>query len=137
MYQIAYRSGYKYQLAEHYLTYIDIKPLHDITTEFIALNTEGRLSIFSGYAWDGPSGPVRDRKRNMRPSLVHDALYQLMRMGLLDTRKYRKLADALYRDMLIENGVPKVRADIEYVALRKFGGKAASPKNVKKIYRAP
>jgi hypothetical protein len=37
-----------------------------------------------GYAWNGPSGPTLDTRNFMRGSLVHDALYQLMREGRMD-----------------------------------------------------
>ncbi len=84
--RIAYRSGYKYQLAKAYSIGINIKPGKDIKTKFIKLDRTGKLTIVGGYAWDGPSGPVVDTKENMRASLVHDALYQLMRNGKLTAR---------------------------------------------------
>ena len=45
-------------------------------------------------AGDGPSGPAIDTKNFMRASLVHDALYQLMRLGTLDKSR-RQYADRL------------------------------------------
>ncbi len=77
--QIRYRSGYKYQLVDDYSVKVRVKPDENISTEFIALDKDGVLKMNQGYAWDGPSGPTIDTKNFMRGSLVHDALYQLMR----------------------------------------------------------
>ena len=93
---IRYRSGYKYQLATSYSMPITIKPKKGIKTAFITLDTKGKLTIKEGYAWDGPSGPVVDTKENMRASLVHDALYQLMRQKKLSARTYKDRADKIH-----------------------------------------
>ena len=73
----------------------------------------------------------------MRASLVHDALYQLMRNGELSSRTYRKTADQLFKDVCKEDGVSALRASAYYKALRKYGKPAASPQNKKKVHRAP
>ena len=84
---IKYRSKYKYQLAEEYRLKIPLQPKKVIETEFINLDCDGILVVASGYAWDGPSGHLVDTTRNMRASLVHDALYQLMRHEHLKSRR--------------------------------------------------
>jgi hypothetical protein len=134
---IRYRSDYKYQLAEGYEVNIPIKPKSDIKTDFIALDVAGNLVVKKGYAWDGPSGPVKDTRENMRASLVHDALYQLMRNKKLSARTHRKAADKLFKEMCKDDGVSNLVASTYYKALRKFGKPAASPQNKKKINRAP
>jgi len=134
---IRYRSDYKYQLASEYRIKIPILPAEDIATEFIDLDTGGELTVKNAYAWDGPSGPVIDTPENMRASLVHDALYQLMRNKELNARTHRKAADGLFRDLCKKDGVSSFRANIYYKALRKFGKPATSPKNKKKVHRAP
>lgn len=134
---IRYRSEYKYQLAEGYAIAIPIKPKQDIKTDFIHLDTEGYLLIQNGYAWDGPSGPVIDTDENMRASVVHDALYQLMRNKKLSSRTHRKTADQLFKDICKDDGVSNFTASVYYKALRKFGKTAASPKNKKIVYCAP
>lgn len=131
-----YRNGYKYQLAEDEYFKTDIIPLLEIKAQFIELNLEGLLLVKSGYAWDGPSGPTYDRKENMRGSLGHDALYQLIRNGLLD-KKWRKRADEYMCIWCIEDGMWKPWAKLYCRELGKFGGFAADPKNVKKIYEVP
>lgn len=134
---IKYRADYKYQLAEDYIQHIPIHPKTDITTAFIRLSTSGELVVKRGYAWDGPSGPVIDTEENMRASLVHDALYQLMRCENLTTRTHRKTADLLFKAMCKEDGVSNFQASAYYKALRRFGKPAASPQNKKRVLRAP
>ena len=134
---IRYRAGYKYQLANDYSITISIKPKSDIDADFICLDVDGNLLVKKGYAWDGPSGPVIDTEENMRASLVHDSLYQLMRNKYLNARTQRKPADQLFRDLCIEDGVSNWVASAYYKALRKFGKPAASPQNKKIIHRAP
>ncbi len=134
---IRYRSDYKYQLAEGYEIKISIRPKADIKTEFTDLDTAGKLTVKRGYAWDGPSGPVIDTQDNMRASLVHDALYQLMRNKQLNARTHRKAADRVFREICKADGVSGRTANIWYKGLRRFGKPAASPANKKKIARAP
>lgn len=134
---IRYRSDYKYQLAEDYAVEILIRPKKDIRTDFIDLDVTGRLLIKQAYAWDGPSGPVKDTPDNMRASLVHDALYQLMRNKHLNTRTHRKTADVQFQIICREDGVSGRTANLWYRGLRKFGKPAASPQNKKRIHRAP
>jgi hypothetical protein len=134
---ISYRSDYKYQLAESYTINISIEPKSDITTEFIDLDSSGKLLVKNGYAWDGPSGPVIDTKENLRASLIHDALYQLMRNKGLIARTHRKAADQIFKDICKADGVSNFRASVYYKALRKFGKPAASPENKKVVVRAP
>lgn len=134
-----YRSGYKYQLAERYDVEIPIRPRADIHTEFIHLSRLVRsrralLTIKSGYAWDGPSGPVIDTDDTMTASLVHDALYQLMRMRKLRAGRWRDVADKLFKRMCMENGVSRAVAHIFYLGLRIGGRSSASPKSRKTVH---
>jgi hypothetical protein len=131
------RADYKYQLAEDYQMTIPIRPAVDIVTQFIDLNTAGRLTVKSGYAWDGPSEPVIDTDENLRASLVHDALYQLMRNLLLSSRTQRKTADELFRDICKKDGVSRFRANVYFHALRRFGRPATNPQNKRVVMRAP
>ena len=124
-----YKKGYKYQLHEtaRFLTGIS----GYVETQFIDLRL-GLLTVRAGYAWDGPSGPVIDRRATMRASLVHDALYQLLRhTWLMPSQK--DAIDLLFRDMCIEDGVPRWLAVLYYRALRRWGASATDPANKKKI----
>ena len=131
-----FRKGYKYQLAEQEIFHTPIMPPENIHTEFISLFTDGKLVINSGYAWDGPSGLTIDSSSGMRPSLGHDALFQLLRMGLLDPYWLDPVNSYLY-DCLLEDKMWKWRARLWYRAVDQFGDFAADPANAKKIYEAP
>ena len=124
-------KNYKYQLMKDYPINIDIKG-KSIPKGFITLTTKGKLTIKNRYAWDGPSGPTFDTKSFMRGSLVHDALYQLMRERSLDHKKHRKYADDLLWEICRKDGMSKLRAILVYKAVRKFGGKSARPPKKKR-----
>jgi len=134
---ITYKKGYKYQLVDTYKTTIDIKPEENRVTEYIELTIEGDLTIKTGYAWDGPSGPTFDTPNFMRGSLVHDALYQLMRLKELDFTKDRDPADRLLQKMCKEDGMGSARAWWVYQGLRLAGKAAANPENAKERFPAP
>jgi len=129
---IKYKKGYKYQLSENYTRIISIYG-HSIDTEFIKLSKDGHLFIKSGYAWDGASGPTIDTDNSMEGSLVHDALYQLMRMGLLP-QSCREYADELLKNICHKKGMWKLRSKAWCFMTRKFASSSADPKNKKKIY---
>ena len=119
---------YEYQLMNDYVTKIGLKPVQDIEFAYLSLSSTGILKMKKTYAWDGPSGPTIDTKDFMRGSLVHDALYQLMRLQSLDYKKYRKQADVILREICIEDGMSKFRAWYVYQAVRIFAGGAARPR---------
>ncbi len=134
---ILYRCGYKYQLAKKYQISTSFQPQQAILTEFIDLTLDGILTIKSGYAWDGVSGPVYDSEHNMRASLVHDALYQLIRAGALADKSDRKKADQLFKKLCIEDGVLPFFARTYYRVLRRFGKKASQAQSQKRLMQAP
>jgi hypothetical protein len=134
---IKYRAGYKYQLAETYQTQTNIIPPYRIITPFICLDIEGVLTVISGYAWDGPSGPTFDTKDFMRGSLVHDAFYQLMRENFLDHDHYRKFVDMELKRICLEDGMDHLRANAVYDAVRLFAHNASDPKHNKEVITAP
>ena len=84
------------------------------------------LRIQSGYAWDGASGPTVDTAATMYPALVHDALYQLIRLGVLPTSS-RKGVDKLFRRLLKAGGMTFFRRWYFYQAVRWFGASSAKP----------
>ncbi len=118
---------YKYQLMQDYTIPIEIELREDVDTNFIALTTAGVLTVKNRYAWDGPSGPTIDTRSFMRGSLVHDALYQLMRGKYLDYKKHRKYADELLKNICLKDGMLKFRAWYVYKIVRMFGEKNARP----------
>jgi hypothetical protein len=117
---------YKYQLLRDYKYQTAIRLNHDVKIQgFITLSINGLLTIAKGYAWDGPSGPTIDTKNFMRGSLVHDALYQLMRMKLLSV-SLKDLADRLLRQICREAGMSRFRAWYVYWGVRLFARSAAT-----------
>ena len=118
-------EGYKYQLTEDYKDNIGIKE-YNINTSFIRLAPNGELIVKKWYAWDGASGPTIDTLSVMRGSLVHDVIYQLIRMELLPY-KYKKFSDKLLRKYLIKDGTPRFRAWYFYLGVKLFGGSSARP----------
>jgi hypothetical protein len=126
---IRYRDlhAYKYQLLETYEVYVGIEPRGpDIRTDLIDLTREGVLKVRRGYCWDGPSGPAIDTKSFMRGSLVHDAIYQLIRMGMLPADRKTK-ADEVLKRMCLEDGMLPVRAGWVRLALGLFGSRRTRP----------
>lgn len=134
---IKYNSGYKYQLKETYTVAIEIKPPLLIDTDYIKLDTEGSLTMKKGYASDGPSGPTIDTLTFMRGSLVHDALYQLMREKHLNNASYRDDADRTLQKICKEDGMCSLRAWWVYHAVRLFADPAADPANKRPHVSAP
>ena len=116
---IKYKSGYKYQLVEDYSIACSIPGTYKISRYVLLEN--GVLTVYSGYAWDGASGPTIDTENSMRASLVHDALYQLMREGNL-AKSYRIVADEMLHSLLLEDGMSWIRAWYWYRGVRMFGG---------------
>jgi hypothetical protein len=120
------RRKYKYTLAEEYSYKADIKVKEPCDLGVLAISPNGLLTIRPGYAWDGPSGPAIDTKNFMRGSLVHDALYQLMREQKIDQGQ-RLRADEILRDICLEAGMSKIRAWWVFKGVRLGAANAAKP----------
>lgn len=116
------RRKWKYTLEDQYEQSIG-RQFPNIQFKFIEIEN-GRLYIAEQYAWDGASGPTIDTKNTMTPSLVHDALYQLMREGLLSD-DFKADADRIFYEMLKERGMWFIRARLWYRAVV-IGGPTSS-----------
>ncbi|MBA7565400.1 hypothetical protein ES708_07083 [subsurface metagenome] len=111
--------------------------------DFIHLDPGGELTIKQGYRWDGTSKPCKklnlkrsycpDEKWGFRSSLVHDVLYDLMRMNYLDSDKIgerpegnlnRKMADMIHYMIAMEDDQAKDGAQSDYFWLRVWGADA-------------
>lgn len=86
---------------------------------------ENILIVKRGFAWDGP-WPLPRLRCAMRASMVHDALYHLLRSGKL-SMTLRKPADDLFRRLCIEDGMPPWLAAVCYWAVRLPGGWRSRP----------
>ena len=133
-----YRKFYKYKLIKLYE--ISLPWLSDVKNGEVPggwAKIDGSvLSIMENYCWDGPSGPTFDTKTFMRGSLVHDALYQLMREGVLISKYHRKKSDETMAKINKEDGMNKFRVWYTYAAVRMFGW-LYSNKQKSKILTAP
>ena len=133
---IKYRGGYEYQLAETYTVALpEIDAELNVGNNYLRVRG-GELVVLEGYAWDGPSGPAIDTKNFMRGSLVHDALYQLIREFLLPIA-HREIADRILRRLCLEDGMSRLRAWWVYHGVRLGGGPAADPSADRPLLIAP
>ena len=145
---IKYKEGYKYQLHETYAIKTGIEGF-SCKTDFLHLFVDGTLVMYKGYAWDGATG-IYDFEFVIRGSLVHDALYQLIRLGLLP-ENMKKKADILFSEICKESAMrmykdgmlPKEVLDVFfsiikyglYKGVEWFGGYGLGPE--KEIKEAP
>ncbi|MGL4994742.1 MAG: hypothetical protein ACRC6G_01050 [Deefgea sp.] len=118
------RRSYKYTLAAPYLFECSINIDSEVNTYFIRLSKTGQLFINTAYSWDGASGPMPDLSCVMRASLIHDALYQLMREQHLP-QSYRSMADRLLYELCLADGMNPILAKCVYFCVRQFGQRHA------------
>jgi len=130
-----FRRGYKYQTSRHYHIMTAIKG-YSIHLPFITLEESGLLTISAGYAWNGASGPTWDTLNSMIGSLVHDVLYQLIRLNLI-SEDYKEYADQLLHDLCTEDGMYSWRADYWRWAVLNFGEGSCKPSAEPKEEVAP
>ena len=121
MNQIRYESlaKYKYRLTDDLCLETGITGYY-ARTDYIEIQPGGKLVLKSGYAWDGPSGPTWDTEDSMRGSAGHDALYQLMHLGVLPL-SCKDEADKLLLKWVIEDGMSEFRANYWYKGVSLFG----------------
>jgi hypothetical protein len=119
--QVLYSSGYRYKTESTTTFETGIKPLLPGGNRFVHIDQSGCVEIGPDYAWDGASGPAINTKNFRRGSLIHDALYQLIREGYLGL-EHRPAADAVLYRTVIEDGMWHTRALWVYAAVRVGGG---------------
>lgn len=125
--RIRYRCRkYKYQLVEPYEIMLPELIGDSFETPYFSFDTYSILTINALYAWDGPSGPTIDTPSFMRGSLVHDVLYQAIRLGLLPV-ECKEIADNILYRLCREDGMSWLRAQWVLRAVRKFGGSSCEP----------
>jgi hypothetical protein len=132
---IYYTGGYKYQLSYDYGIHTGILG-YSAAIEYLSIYTTGELIIEGGYAWDGPSGPTFDTKTFMRGSLVHDALYQLIREGIIPLED-RVKADDLLKQICKDDGMNPLRAWWVHKGVTMLGKNAALSENTRVVEKAP
>lgn len=115
-----YKRNYKYELAEDLELNTGIRPRRTIQLGHITLDKNGTLMLRKGYLWDGPSGPTVDTEDSMRGSAGHDALYELIKQGLIAEHWYPQANKDLLR-WLKEDGMWWWRRRLWYRAVEVFG----------------
>ena len=114
---------YKFKVEENFSIELPFK-IPDFVHSYASLK-DGILSVKRGYAWDGASGPIINTRDTLVASLVHDVLYQAMRLNLIKSSKEnRQIADKNFFEILKMNGVNSIRRKVWYFAVRLFGKKS-------------
>ena len=114
---------YKFKVEENFSIELPFK-IPDFVHPYASLK-DGILSVKRGYAWDGASGPIINTRDTLVASLVHDVLYQAMRLNLIKSSKEnRQVADKNFFEILKMNGVNSIRRKVWYFAVRLFGKKS-------------
>ncbi len=110
----------------------DLRGFGEIKHRLFSLTNDGWLVIFEDYPWDGASGPTIDSKSSIRGSVVHDALYEMLRLGLLPHDPCFHLANLELRKILIEDGMWVWRANVWFRMVERFGSASAAlrPENI-------
>jgi hypothetical protein len=135
-----FKEGYKYWVNRPYHIKIEIHPKRNICLSFktsdiygnqveiplVTLDTKGNLIVYTAYVWDGASGPTWDTLNSMIGSLIHDVIYQLIRLGLIDD-SYKTYADQLLHDLCTADGMWEFRADYWQWAVKEFGTGSCRP----------
>ena len=127
MQYIRYSEGYRFQLEADYQHQTALRPAQQGGNRFVRLGVDGLLTIAAGYAWDGASGPAINTPTILKGSLVHDACYQLIRLGVVPLEQ-RDIADQLLREICLSDGMWPVRAAWVYQAVHLFGGRFLASK---------
>lgn len=114
---------YKFKVEENFSIELPFK-IPDFVHPYASLK-DGILSVKRGYAWDGASGPVINTRDTLVASLVHDVLYQAMRLNLIkSSEENKKIADKNFFEILKMHGVNSIRSKVWYFAVKLFGKKS-------------
>jgi len=108
------KKGMKYILTEDLRIQTPILGFEIRINDVIFLSRSGWLILKKGFLWNGASGPTIDTETSMRGSAFHDALYQLMALGLIPYSQWIGYTDILFRDICLEDGMNSFRAWLYY-----------------------
>lgn len=129
-----YTGGIKYRLDEDLEVKLNLKGefFHGFWME---LRTNGTILLKRGYGWDGASGIALDSKYTQEASAVHDALYRLIRQGVISKNRREEIDKEFLRLLLkavdkmekhtlldkIKKSALIIRSYAWYYAVRTFG----------------
>ena len=107
--QLAYTSGWKYQVRLHKCTCSSqIKLEEDIDTRFYRISKDGLLTAKVGCPWNGADKPAINTKSFVRGSLFHDIVRRAIAEGLLDP-EWCAEGDCLMRRITKRDHMMRVR----------------------------
>lgn len=112
-------NGWKYQTTKEVIIQTSVYPKNAIMTEYIQLSLLGTLTVKEGYHYDGAIGAI-DTDTIMLGSLGHDALYQLIELGILG-KEFRKSSDKTLYNICRSEGMSWFRASYVYRTVRLVG----------------
>lgn len=117
-YKLTNDSKYPYEVRIPQFFYTHIFD-QNIQQRYLQLTPDGILKVSIGYRWNGASG-FPDLKTIMLGSLVHDALWQLIELKLLDTDHRGESNRILYKTCR-KQGMNFILAEAVYVAVTTAG----------------
>lgn len=126
--KIRFKKGYKYLLVDDVKFETTINRYYNNSTqtpnfdaEYFSINYETGIVIAKKrYAWDGISFALLDKLVTVRASLLHDVLYQAIRLGYIKD-SYKVEADKLLRQSLRQDGGNSLLGQVCYLGVRLFG----------------
>uniref|UniRef100_A0A6M3JE99 DUF1353 domain-containing protein n=1 Tax=viral metagenome TaxID=1070528 RepID=A0A6M3JE99_9ZZZZ len=119
------RRAWNYSLAETLYVQTALRPVYIIHCgPHLTVHIDGMMVISAGYCWDGATW-FPDFDSIKRASVIHDALYQLMREGYLEADRWREYADSVLHDCCIEDGMLPFLAKAVYRGVRLGAASAA------------
>lgn len=120
-------GAYELKVPLHF--YTDVKG-YEVSLPFIRLHKNGGLVLDAGFGWDGATC-APDIDIVIIPSASHDALYRLIRVGLIPRSTKSKADSTFCNEIKAQNYMPKPHgmnklyvagiADIYYTGVRWFG----------------
>jgi len=123
--RIQYLAGIKYRLDKPYRLKVKLNS-DNIVCRHVSY-TDGELLIDREFVWDGVTGMWINESAAMRGSLVHDAIYHLIReCGIDDSNA--KIADDLLYQFSREDGVSWTLAQIMHYTTKYLGPYGRDPK---------
>jgi hypothetical protein len=109
-----------YVLTEDYHYMGKVKPTFMVKHNFFQIYQTGLVIVKKGYFWNG-ANIVKDTKKNLRASCVHDAYCQALGWYLIPMKPYRQKSDETFSDICKEDGMSKFVAGLYYLGLRVYG----------------
>ena len=109
-----------YVLTEGYYYMGKVKPEFMVKHNFFHIYRTGLVLIKKGYFWNG-ANLIKDSKKNLRASCVHDTYCQAMSLYILPMKRFRAKSDRVFSDICKQDGMNRFIAKLYYIGLRVYG----------------